>query len=149
MVAAIDFGTTYSGYAFSWRHDYLKNPLKIQTNTAWNAGGRQLMSLKAPTCVLLNKQKELESFGYEAENRYTDIVIDGEQNDYYYFHRFKMNLHKNEVFLYYYMLRLKKISSTLTKDFFGILNVSRIYLIEPVLNVSQTFYTCIMTTNVV
>lgn len=26
IVAAIDFGTTYSGYAFSTRHDFLTNP---------------------------------------------------------------------------------------------------------------------------
>jgi hypothetical protein len=44
LVAALDFGTTYSGYAFSLKHDYKKDPLKIHANQAWNAGGRQLMS---------------------------------------------------------------------------------------------------------
>jgi hypothetical protein len=29
MVAAIDFGTTYSGYAFSFRHEYEADKLKI------------------------------------------------------------------------------------------------------------------------
>lgn len=29
MVAAIDFGTAYSGYAFSMRDDFLKDPLKV------------------------------------------------------------------------------------------------------------------------
>jgi len=30
MVAAVDFGTTFSGYAFSFRHDYQNNPLDIK-----------------------------------------------------------------------------------------------------------------------
>lgn len=97
-VAAIDFGTTYSGYAFSVSH--MKTKLKdvqILANQAWNAGIREAISLKTPTCLLLNEEKEIVSFGYEAENEYSDIVMDGRQNDYYYFYRFKMSLHENEV----------------------------------------------------
>ncbi|VDI54468.1 Hypothetical predicted protein [Mytilus galloprovincialis] len=96
LVAAIDFGTTYSGYAFSMRDTYKTDPLKIHANQAWNAGGRQLLSLKTPTCLLLNSNKDFDSFGYEAENRYAELVMDGEQDDYYYFHRFKMSLHNNK-----------------------------------------------------
>ncbi|VDI52483.1 Hypothetical predicted protein [Mytilus galloprovincialis] len=96
LVAAIDFGTTYSGYAFSMRHEFKTDPLKIHANQAWNSGGRALLSLKTPTCLLLNDKKELDSFGYEAENKYADIVMDDEQDNYYYFHRFKMNLHNNK-----------------------------------------------------
>ncbi|VDI52481.1 Hypothetical predicted protein [Mytilus galloprovincialis] len=95
-VTAIDFGTTYSGYAFSMRHEFKTDPLKIHANQAWNSGGRALLSLKTPTCLLLNDKKELDSFGYEAENKYADIVMDDEQDNYYYFHRFKMNLHNNK-----------------------------------------------------
>lgn len=29
IVAAIDFGTTYSGYAYSFRDEYQKDPLKV------------------------------------------------------------------------------------------------------------------------
>ena len=29
-VAAIDFGTTYSGYAYSFHSDYKKDPLKVK-----------------------------------------------------------------------------------------------------------------------
>ena len=29
VVAAIDFGTTYSGYAYSFKSEYEKNPLKV------------------------------------------------------------------------------------------------------------------------
>lgn len=30
FVAAIDFGTTYSGYAFQGRDDFLQDPIKVQ-----------------------------------------------------------------------------------------------------------------------
>lgn len=105
-VAAIDFGTTYSGYAFSWKSDWAK----VQTNE-WHAG--TFMSSKAPTTLLLNKDKSFLAFGYEAENIYREnaerITSDSDSEseeqkkpklncrDLYYFHRFKMLLHKNKM----------------------------------------------------
>jgi hypothetical protein len=53
--------------------------------------------LKTPTCLLLDDKEELISFGYEAENKYSDIVIDRKQNEYFIFQRFKMKLYKNKV----------------------------------------------------
>lgn len=97
FVVAIDFGTTYSGYAFSSRDDFKKDPLIIVANQAWNAGSQRHLSLKTPTCLLLDDNEELVSFGYEAENKYADIVIDNEQDDYFFFQRFKMQLYKNKV----------------------------------------------------
>ena len=38
FVAVIDFGTTFSGYAFSPRDDFKKGPLKIVAKQAWNGG---------------------------------------------------------------------------------------------------------------
>ena len=35
IVAAIDFGTTYSGYAFSSRDDFKNDPLIIVGNQEW------------------------------------------------------------------------------------------------------------------
>jgi hypothetical protein len=97
FLAAIDFGTTYSGYAFSSRDDFKRDPLKIIANQAWNGGSQRHFSLKTPTCLLLDIKKELVSFGYEAENNYSDIVIDRKQNGYFFFQRFKMQLYKNKV----------------------------------------------------
>ncbi|VDI11366.1 Hypothetical predicted protein [Mytilus galloprovincialis] len=94
LVAAIDFGTTYSGYAFSTIANFKLDPLKIHANQAWNAGGRQLLSLKTPTCLLLNEKKELVSFGFEAENDYAELVLDEKHHDHYYFTRFKMRLYQ-------------------------------------------------------
>ena len=76
---------------------FQSDPLKIHANQAWNAGGRQLLSLKTPTCLLLNDNKKFEAFGYEAENKYADLVMDDKHHDYFFFQRFKMNLHNNKV----------------------------------------------------
>jgi hypothetical protein len=97
FVAAIDIGTTYSGYTFSSRDDFKKDPQKIVANQAWNAGSQRHFSLKTPTCLLLDDKEELVSFGYEAENKYSNIVIDRKQNEYLFFQRFKMHLYKNKV----------------------------------------------------
>ncbi|XP_062603213.1 heat shock 70 kDa protein 12A-like [Saccostrea cucullata] len=88
FVAAIDFGTTYSGYAFSSKSEWTK----VQTNI-WPSSNQ--MSSKTPTALLLNPDKSFNSFGYDAEKNYADLAEEDEDEykDYYYFHRFKMLLH--------------------------------------------------------
>ncbi|XP_061164053.1 heat shock 70 kDa protein 12B-like [Saccostrea echinata] len=90
MVAAIDFGTTFSGYAFSMRD----NPKKIQC-PHWNAPSTDLISHKTPTTVLLDGKKNFVAFGYEAETKYLELTEEKKQeaNNYYYFRRFKMMLY--------------------------------------------------------
>lgn len=98
LVCAIDFGTTFSGYAFQLTADFLKEPTKnIHTNQVWNAGVAALMSLKTPTCLLLDKEKEFVAFGYEAETQYSELAFDDLHHDYLFFRRFKMLLHRNPV----------------------------------------------------
>lgn len=88
LVAAIDFGTTYSGYAYSWKHEWTE----IKTNK-W-AGGSGL-SYKTPSVLLLNEDKSFNSFGYDAEKKYSSLVENGTTcKKYFYFHRFKMILKK-------------------------------------------------------
>ncbi|XP_052780254.1 heat shock 70 kDa protein 12B-like [Mya arenaria] len=93
LVAAFDFGTTYSGYAFSFQND----PLKVQTNGTWYSGGAgNLISLKTPTSVLLNPDGEFDSFGFQAEDRYANKAEDDKQHGWRLFRRFKMVLHNNK-----------------------------------------------------
>jgi hypothetical protein len=92
LVAAIDFGTTYSGYAFSFRHEYEQDPTKASGKT-WTAGvNTPGVSLKTSSTILLKPDKTFDSFGYEAEDRYAELAMDDEHKDYYYFRRFKMLL---------------------------------------------------------
>ncbi|XP_060065171.1 heat shock 70 kDa protein 12A-like [Ylistrum balloti] len=94
IVAALDFGTTYSGYAFQMRHDYEREPLKISTNS-WIGSGN-LMSQKTPSSVLLSQDKKFHSFGYEAENKYSELTEENNHTGWLYFKQFKMLLHNNK-----------------------------------------------------
>lgn len=90
IVAAIDFGTTYSGYAYSFDSEWTKVLLN-----KWEGGN--LASYKAPTALLLNPDKSFNSFGYEAEKTYANIAEEDDDEgrsckEYYFFHRFKMML---------------------------------------------------------
>lgn len=104
LVAAIDFGTTFSGYAFSLRHEYMRDPLKISTTT-WTAGSRNLMSLKNSTCVLFDPTEKFHSFGYEAEEMYSNLALEDKHLDWYYFRRFKMMLYNKMVCIYHYSIK--------------------------------------------
>ena len=95
VVAALEFGTTTFGSASSFKYDFERDPLKIGCRL-WCAG--EYISLNTPACLLLNKKKQYVAFGYDAENRYAELVRKEEQDDYYFFDRFTMSLHNNEVF---------------------------------------------------
>lgn len=99
LIAALDFGTTYSGCAFQMTSDYdPKNPThKILSPQAWNEGPARLTSMKTPTCLLLDNNKEIDSFGYMAEDKYAELCMDGDDKNFYFFRRFKMELHDTKV----------------------------------------------------
>ncbi|XP_045193641.2 heat shock 70 kDa protein 12A-like [Mercenaria mercenaria] len=96
LIVAIDFGTTYSGYAFQLTSEYDQNdPTKrILSPQAWNEGPTKLTSMKTPTCLLLDRNQDIDSFGFVAEDRYADLCMDGDNKNWYYFRRFKMKLHE-------------------------------------------------------
>ena len=88
-VASIDFGTTFSGYAYAY------NPNNISVSK-WNAGDGGLLSNisnKTPTTVLLDNDEKFIAFGFDAETAYSKLCDYGEHEEYYYFHRFKMILY--------------------------------------------------------
>lgn len=105
-VAGIDFGTTFSGLAFSWKDDWLRVHLEWSTSHQW-------ASSRSPSVLLLNPDKSFLAFGYQAQNVFIDLredsTSDSDSSDsdsqeetgnaakenwrnYYYFHDFKMLL---------------------------------------------------------
>lgn len=90
VVAAIDFGTTYSGYAYAYRKEFQKDSSLIHLNDEWKLG--QAM-YKAPTTVLFTPQKKFHSFGFKAEEEYTKLCQRKENHDWFCFKKFKMQLH--------------------------------------------------------
>ena len=93
IVGAIDFGTAYSGWAFSFKHEFQKEPTTVSTKI-WRSGDN-LSTEKTPTCALIASDGEtLVAFGYDAENKYRELAEQNEQENYYYFKGFKMALNK-------------------------------------------------------
>ncbi|KAK6168423.1 hypothetical protein SNE40_020960 [Patella caerulea] len=90
IVAAIDFGTTFSGYAYS----FASNKETIHVNKNWGQTQGFLLH-KTPTCLLLKPDGQFEAFGFEAVSRYNDLPEE-EACNYYYFDRFKMKLYDNK-----------------------------------------------------
>ena len=102
-VVAIDFGTTYSGFAFSFIKD--QGGDAIFMNMDWvNEQGAQ--TSKTPTCLLLKPDLSFDSFGYEVIEKYAGLEGEGEEKSIYFLIKhFNMALHSDEVCLlaHFYM----------------------------------------------
>lgn len=96
LVAAIDFGTTFSGYAFSSKHDFEKDPTKASLRR-WVDPISSMMYCKTSTCILFTEDQKFDKFGFEAEAKYLDLISDNNQNDWYFFTKFKMSLYEIKV----------------------------------------------------
>ncbi|KAL3861281.1 hypothetical protein ACJMK2_007324 [Sinanodonta woodiana] len=92
LVAAIDFGTTCTGYAYSLTQHYEEDPLNIRTKQSWKGGVE--ISTQAPTSVLFDADQKFHSFGFEAENKYKDLAAKNNHRQWYFFKHFKMILHR-------------------------------------------------------
>ena len=92
LVIAIDFGTSFSGYAFSMH----SNKDHIIMNKNWGAEAG-FQSYKAPTTILLEPNGTLHSFGFEAENDFAELDEEDRDEGYALFQKFKMQLFENKV----------------------------------------------------
>ncbi|KAL3878432.1 hypothetical protein ACJMK2_030782 [Sinanodonta woodiana] len=90
LVVAIDFGTSYSGYAFSFKAEYITDPMRIYAKR-WPDG-----YTKTPTVLLLDQNQEYVAFGSDAETKYAELAHNNDHYEYYYFRHFKMALHAKE-----------------------------------------------------
>ena len=97
LVAAIDFGTTYSGYAFSTREDFQKEPIKVYLKQWVDPAGSSMVYNKTSTCILFDESVNFSKFGFEAEAKYQDLIMDNEHKTWYFFRRFKMTLYDKQV----------------------------------------------------
>lgn len=99
IVAAIDFGTTFSGYAFQTTFEHASNSLAI-TAKLWSSP--HFNSVKTSSAILFDPTKKFHSFGFEAEEKFLRLLEDedGCAESWYYFTGFKMILYQNTVRLY-------------------------------------------------
>ncbi|XP_052795502.1 heat shock 70 kDa protein 12A-like [Mya arenaria] len=97
-VVAIDFGTTFSGYAYSLSGDYGGDGKteKIYTSL-WHPGSGPGMT-KTPTVLLLKPDKSFMAFGFDAETRFAELAEDDDidESQYHYFKHFKMELYSDQ-----------------------------------------------------
>ena len=92
VVVAIDFGTTFSGYAFSFNRDIES----IHVMRKWEGGDPGVTNQKTPTTLLLDPTGKFHSFGFTARDFYHDLSPK-EAQKWMYFEKFKMALHYNAV----------------------------------------------------
>ncbi|KAM9342363.1 heat shock 70 kDa protein 12A-like [Pholidichthys leucotaenia] len=87
-IIAIDFGTSYSGYAFTVTSRQDDSDLHLKY---W---GEEvgLETLKAPTCILFDEHEEFMEFGYRAKDAYLKMQSDDARKK-LFFDCFKMELY--------------------------------------------------------
>ncbi|XP_043196394.1 heat shock 70 kDa protein 12A-like [Amphibalanus amphitrite] len=88
VVVAIDFGTTYSGYAFS----FVSSPGAIHVMRRAAGGDPGLNNQKTPTALLLSPEAEFSAFGFAARDAYHDLEP-RQAAEWLYFDKFKLSLH--------------------------------------------------------
>ncbi|KAM4560850.1 heat shock 70 kDa protein 12B-like [Fundulus diaphanus] len=92
FIIAIDFGTAYSGYAFSItsRGEEIDPYVKVWGEEVG------LETPKTPTCILFDQREDFISFGYEAKEDYLSKKGQ-EARDKLFFDCFKMALYGKEI----------------------------------------------------
>ncbi|VDI64525.1 Hypothetical predicted protein, partial [Mytilus galloprovincialis] len=88
VVAAIDFGTRFSGAAFSTKTQNERNPLNVESIQL----DKQKSYYKTQTSILLSN-KGFKAFGEQAEIKFKIAHLKGKADDLYFFRNFKMQLH--------------------------------------------------------
>lgn len=91
-VCAIDFGTTYSGYAYGTS----ANVDDIILNKPWG-NDLGLPSLKTSTSVLTNSEGNFHAFGFDAETKYCGLSDQKDAQGMDFYKNFKMLLHNEKV----------------------------------------------------
>ena len=87
-IIAIDFGTAYSGYAYT----VASNEEEIDPILKKWGEELGLDTPKTPTCILFDEHEEFKKFGYEAKTAYIDVRGE-EAKKLYFFENFKMALY--------------------------------------------------------
>lgn len=93
LYIAIDFGTSYSGYAISFKTKQPQESILIP-NWGVNYGYN---TFKTPTCILFDEHKTFQKFGYDAMMTYTRSTVKSQARKSFLFEHFKMELYDKEI----------------------------------------------------
>ena len=102
-VVAIDFGTTYSGYAYAFTPADSLPKVQVMSHRLCSHRGDGKHGFQQPTVLLLTSEGQFHSFGYEAQQYYRDMD-EYDAPNWMYFEKFKMELHSRKVSSYIIVL---------------------------------------------
>lgn len=99
IVAAIDIGTSSSGYAYSSVTEFDRSPLNIISEQCCNKYGmcKDDTERKTASYILLDKDENFVSFGYDAQHIFADYQSKKKDGNFALFQHFKMNLYEQKV----------------------------------------------------
>ncbi|XP_052282848.1 uncharacterized protein LOC127879840 isoform X2 [Dreissena polymorpha] len=93
VTASISLGVAYTTLSFIFKHDNIKAASSVQRFGSSVQRFDRTIRDKVPATVLIHSDgRTLESFGYDAEEKYSELAENGTQNDWYFFERFWMDL---------------------------------------------------------
>lgn len=105
-IIAIDFGTAYSGYAYSvTTKDKKADPIVKQWGKEFGPE-----TSKTPTCILFNEDEEFLKFGYEAQTVYANKRGE-DAKVHLFFDDFKMALYNTVSIDFFTVITLKGVLS--------------------------------------
>lgn len=99
VVVAIDFGTTFSGYAYS----FTKDPEAVHVMRKCEGGDPGVINMKTLTTLLLTPEGEFHSFGFTARDFYHDMKFT-EAQKWLYFDKYKLALQDDKVKLQTFLI---------------------------------------------
>jgi len=108
IVAAIDFGTSNSGFAFAFRSECFESRVGEIYRSTWKGREGARANGKAPTIALFGADMRMHAFGFDAQDEYARLTENKNDEGWHYFRNFKLKLHEE-------MVRKLKI---LTNNFF-------------------------------
>ncbi|KAM4561065.1 heat shock protein family A (Hsp70) member 12A.3 [Fundulus diaphanus] len=91
-IIAIDFGTAYSGYAFS----LTSREEEADPHVKYWGEEVGLETPKTPTCILFDEHQQFVSFGYEARKKYLTKAGEASREK-FFFDCFKMSLYDRKI----------------------------------------------------
>ena len=103
IIAAITLGTPFSGYAYSSKTTFRRDPLKVLQKERWYSDSISRKIIKTATCLLLRKNMEFVAFGYDALKRYGHLKYQGKHKAYILFRGFNLQLYDSQVRTYHYL----------------------------------------------
>lgn len=107
VVVAIELGTFFSQYAYSFQSEFITNPLQFRS-CYWPNDHHS----KAPSVLLFNPDKSFNSFGYRAQRNYFNLLEHDPDKaaTYYFVKNFKIQLFNK---VCYYILIYSNLNSPL------------------------------------